>query len=122
MLWAAIATFLWSKPTWVQAVFVGVCSGLFVAALMGNWLDGELDPVGLFVFVGFSMVSGGRSTLPGPSFRVPRTRLRSRRAQSQFGSLFYSRSCGSWAWCRSYVLSLSKDSQRLSCSYCRSCC
>lgn len=72
MLWAAIATFLWSKPTWVQAVFVGVCSGLFVAALMGNWLDGELDPVGLFVFVGFSMVSGGlfylaRTVIPRPS-------------------------------------------------------
>ena len=43
-----------------------------MAALMGNWLDGELDPVGLFVFVGFSMVSGGlfylaRTVIPRPS-------------------------------------------------------
>ena len=72
MLWAALATFLWSKPAWVQAVFVGVCSGLFLGALTGNWLNGDLDPAGLFVFVGFSLVAGGlfylaRTAIPRPS-------------------------------------------------------
>ncbi len=72
MLWAALATFLWSKPVWVQAVFVGVCSGLFLGALTGNWLNGDLDPAGLFVFVGFSLVAGGlfylaRTAIPRPS-------------------------------------------------------
>lgn len=71
MLWAAIATYLWSKPVWVQAVFVGLCSGLFVAALAGDWVEGGLGAVGL-LFAGCSLVSGGlfyiaRNAVPRPS-------------------------------------------------------
>jgi 4-hydroxybenzoate polyprenyltransferase len=32
MIWALLAAFLTKRPAWVQAVVVGLCTGLFVAA------------------------------------------------------------------------------------------
>jgi hypothetical protein len=32
MIWALLAAFLTKRPPWVQAMFLGLCTGLFVAA------------------------------------------------------------------------------------------
>lgn len=44
MVWALLAKFLLSKPAWVQAVMLGLCTGLFVtAAAKANDRDPALD-------------------------------------------------------------------------------
>ena len=67
MIWALLATFLLSKPAWVQAVVLGLCTGLFVtSAAEANERDPALDNTVVMVlvwgavaavlyFVGFSL-------------------------------------------------------------------
>lgn len=44
MVWALLAKFLLSKPAWVQAVVLGLCTGLFVtAAAEANERDPALN-------------------------------------------------------------------------------
>ena len=67
MIWALLAKFLISKPAWVQAVTLGLCTGLFVtAAAEANNRDPAIDNTVVMVlvwgavaavlyFVGFSL-------------------------------------------------------------------
>lgn len=50
MLWALLAKFLVSRPAWVQAVVLGLCTGLFVTATAkANERDPALDSMVVMV-------------------------------------------------------------------------
>jgi hypothetical protein len=50
MIWALLAAFLTKRPAWVQAVVVGLCTGLFVAAgAYANQRDPLISSVVLLV-------------------------------------------------------------------------
>jgi heme/copper-type cytochrome/quinol oxidase subunit 2 len=50
MIWALLAAFLTKRPAWVQAVVVGLCTGLFVAAgAYANQRDPLINSVVLLV-------------------------------------------------------------------------
>lgn len=52
MIWALLAKFLLSKPAWVQAVVLGLCTGLFVtAAAQANERDPAIDNTTLMVLI-----------------------------------------------------------------------
>ena len=52
MLWAMLAAFLTRKPPLVQAVVVGACTGLFVAAAAeANERNPTIEPTALLVIV-----------------------------------------------------------------------
>jgi hypothetical protein len=52
MIWALLAKFLLSKPAWVQAIVLGLCTGLFVtAAAEANERDPAISRSALMVFV-----------------------------------------------------------------------
>lgn len=52
MIWALLAKFLLSKPAWVQAVVLGLCTGLFAtAAAEANERDPALDNTVVMVLV-----------------------------------------------------------------------
>jgi 4-hydroxybenzoate polyprenyltransferase len=66
MIWALLAAFLTKRPAWVQAVVVGLCTGLFVAAgAHANQRDPLISSVVLLVLavavvagVGFHLAHG----------------------------------------------------------------
>jgi hypothetical protein len=52
MLWAFLAAYLTKRPAWVQALVVGLCTGLFVAAAAeANQRDPLINSVILLVLV-----------------------------------------------------------------------
>jgi heme/copper-type cytochrome/quinol oxidase subunit 2 len=52
MIWALLAKFLLSKPSWVQAVVLGLCTGLFAAAAAdANDQDPAVDSTMLMVLI-----------------------------------------------------------------------
>lgn len=52
MVWALLAKFLLSKPAWVQAVVLGLCTGLFAtAAAQANERNPAIDKTLLMVLI-----------------------------------------------------------------------
>lgn len=52
MIWALLAKFLLSQPAWVQAVVLGLCTGLFAtAAAQANERSPAIDTTALMVLI-----------------------------------------------------------------------
>jgi hypothetical protein len=72
MIWALLAAFLRNRALWVQAVMVGACTGLFVAAGSLGGSRAVSPGSGTFVVLVIALVAGG--AYYGAQRRQPRGR------------------------------------------------
>jgi len=90
MIWALLAAYLTKRPPWVQAVVVGACTGLFVAAVANA--DARDPRIGSIVV----QVVTGAVASGGAFFLALRAGLRRRREESGPPTWVHAAYAGVW--------------------------